>query len=363
MGNLERTSIFFGKMPLEQLKITNENLGTEITDLRSKLADTEMSFTDEDRQSMKTQMEGKAMEMATLNLPLLGMFIKRFSKQHPLVPDEIDDLLQWGFLDMYNSALKYDPKKGASFATYATKGVGRNMSTRLDQLYFGDVLDSGGIWRLQLLRRARRTIQSRVRDEEVSLWEQDTLLYASMLMDAVNLKVKAEDLDWEDFDEYKQLHGTGWPKNHSKFSYLKPGKKALSMARRLRDFEQLRLSIEKISLDKALQYNLFDNTTGEYGSIEIMIDPADEINSEEEQDYGNFQGMIRNWVDNKGNLSDRERAAIVAYYYDNMTLEEVGNKMGLKRERARKILAAGMYKLKKATSIRLEREDYLRDKR
>ena len=86
--------------------------------------------------------------------------------------------------------------------------------------------------------------------------------------------------------------------------------------------------------DLNLESLLPDNS--QKSPIEILID---------REKYSNMSTDIKNLLD-MSNISDKQKNYIKLYYYENMTLEQIGNNYGVTREAVRQSIKSAIKKIK-----------------
>ncbi len=216
------------------------------------------------------------------HLPLVRRVVQRLAARKP--PHiEIDDLVSWGIVGLLDAIGKYDPKKEASFPTYAQFRIR------------GAILDH-----LRSLDWVPRSVR-----QKAALIEKIT----------------------------HQLEGVlGRPPIEDEI--------AQEMGLRLEDYQELLAKVGEMSL-----FSLEDLGFGggeERFDVERVIEEGDE----DPLGALLSQERVEIVSDAIGRLPEREKLVVSLYYHDDLTMKEVGAVLGLTESRVSQLHSQAMLRLK-----------------
>ncbi len=231
----------------------------------------------------KVSGEKKRDELVKNNLKLVSFIVSRLAIG---LPNWIDkrDLISTGVIGLIDAAKNFDPQKGVKFETYA--------STRIR----GSIIDE-----LRALDWIPRTTRERSKEVEKTI----SLLVGRLGRFPTDGEIAVE-LGWE-MDYYNkildQISGTAL-----------------------------------LSLDEIIATSPGGDT----------IKRIDTVKGKSEDPLGNIerQELIENITKVIGNLSEQERLVIALYYYEELTLKEIGMVLKVSESRVSQIHTATILKIR-----------------
>ncbi len=225
-------------------------------------------------------------------LPLVRVIAGRMALNAPPQVDE-DDLIGWGILGLIDSVERFDPEQNVSFETYASLRI---RGAIIDEIRSLD-------WAPRSLRQKARKLSQASAELREATGREPT---ESELAD--KLGMDADEL----FALRTEIHG----------AYV------------------LSLDAAMLSRSQADETTLADITSDSNAS------PADESLAKREME----DCLVKLIAD----LSDIERHVITLYYYDELTLKEIGEALELSESRICQIHRAVIKKLKNQVGVGLK---------
>ena len=217
---------------------------------------------------------------------------------------EIDDLMQEGYLGLYEAVKHYDPEQGASFVHYVA------------------------FWIKQVIRR-----------------------YIDNCGAAIRLPVHVRD-DVKKYDKFV--------KEYRKYYNCEPTERVI---RDYLGFDKEKLECIKKGENMAKIRSLNEPIGGEDEDILLVDSVASDYDLEEDcakrLDQEQLQHDVREAI---GGLSEELQAVIPDRYFDGLTLKETGQRLGVGIERARQLEAKAMRKMRipsRSEKLRGYHEQYL----
>ena len=225
---------------------------------------------------------GDREEVLRRHLPLVRRVVQRLAARKP--PHiEVDDLVSWGIVGLLDAITKYDPKKEASFSTYAQFRI---RGAVLDHLRSLDWVPRSVRQKASLIEKVTRQLEGRLgRPPE----EQEI----------------ANELDLS-LDEFQNL-------------LSRVGEMSL-------------FSLEDLGFGTGEE-----RFSAETGEEEIEADPLRTVLSQERVSL--VAEAIRR-------LPEREQKVIALYYHEELTMKEVGGVLGLTESRVSQLHSQAMLRLK-----------------
>ena len=240
-----------------------------------------------------TLLAGTREEVLRRHLPLVRRVVQRLASRKP--PHiEIDDLVSWGIVGLLDAIGKYDPRKEASFPTYAQFRI---RGAILDHLRSLDWVPRSVRQKAALIEKVSHDLEGRLgrpaTDEEI-----------------------ARELELS-LSQYQDLLG-------------KVGEMTL-------------FSLEDLGFGAA------EERLGNDGEDEEAdADPLRALLSQE---------RVHLVADAIGHLPEREKLVIALYYNEDLTMKEVGGVLGLTESRVSQLHSQAMLRLKRYLTTKLATEE------
>ena len=209
-------------------------------------------------------------------LPLVKHIVGRVNVGSFMILQK-DDLYQFGVVGLLYALRRFDPENGTAFKTYAYRRI------------HGEIIDS--------LRRN-------------GVLSRDQMQKLSKVNGAKEKLLKQFDREPSILEIQKETGMT--QKEISKVLYL----------------AQLSLTV---SLDES-----FSNDQGEVMTRMEIMEDKDQISPEKELDRTGIRNEIKGYIQE---LSERERLILALYYYENLTLADIGTVLNLSEGRVSQILS------------------------
>ena len=226
-------------------------------------------------------------EMVNTSLPGVRFLANRMASRLPAHVD-VEDLIQVGLVGLLQSADRFDPERGIKFQTYANRRVEGAM---LDYLRSLD-------WRPRSVRQRNRKL-----DEAFAAAEQRLGESATQEDIALEIGLSASELEqWmQDSASSGEFHAVSFPEQNPE--------------------------------------------EGSRDLLAELADPADspETTVEKEQ----MRQVLADAVDR---LPAKERLVVSMYYYDQLTMKEIGQVLGVKQGRVSQLHSQGLARLQKRIS-------------
>jgi len=210
-------------------------------------------------------------------LPLVKHIVGRINVASSYIILQKDDLYQYGVVGLLYALGRFDPENGTAFKTYAYRRIHGEI---IDALRRNGVLSRDQMQKLSLINSAKEKLAMQF-DREPNL-----------------LEVQNE---------------TGLTQ--------KEISKVLSMA-------QLSLPI---SLDES-----FSTDDGEVITRMDIMEDKNQITPDQELDEKGIKNELKGYIQE---LSERERLILALYYYENLTLADIGTVLNLSEGRVSQILS------------------------
>ena len=210
-------------------------------------------------------------------LPLVKHIVGRINVASSYIILQKDDLYQYGVVGLLYALGRFDPENGTAFKTYAYRRIHGEI---IDALRRNGVLSRDQMQKLSLINRAKEKLAMQF-DREPNL-----------------LEIQKE---------------TGLTQ--------KEITKVLSMA-------QMSLPV---SLDES-----FSTDEGEVMTRMEIMEDKNQITPDQELDDKGVKNELKGYIQE---LSERERLILALYYYENLTLADIGNVLNLSEGRVSQILS------------------------
>jgi len=210
-------------------------------------------------------------------LPLVKHIVGRINVSSAYIILQKDDLYQYGVVGLLYALGRFDPENGTAFKTYAYRRIHGEI---IDALRRNGVLSRDQMQKLSLINSAKEKLAMQF-DREPNL-----------------LEVQKE---------------TGLTQ--------KEINKVLSMA-------QMSLPV---SLDES-----FSTDEGEVMTRMEIMEDKNQITPDQELDDKGVKNELKGYIQE---LSERERLILALYYYENLTLADIGNVLNLSEGRVSQILS------------------------
>ncbi len=237
-------------------------------------------------------MNTKTADIIKEFLPKIHFIVKSIKHQNlPPVIDE-EDLVQVGVLGLYDALSKYDSSKGVKLSTYAEIRIRGYIIDHLRQLD----------WVPREVRKKLRKIENAIVDVETKLGRQATV------------EEVAKEIGM-DVDEY-----------------IKYSEKAVNKI--------------LVSLDSEIS-DADDESTHLWELVAISEDTPEKYVEEKE-----LKEVLSDIILNK--LDEKERMVITLYYYEDLSMKEIGYVLGLTESRVSQIHTKTMLKIRDLISKYLE---------
>ncbi len=218
-------------------------------------------------------------------LPKIQYIVKNLKQENlpPIVTEE--DLIQTGIMGLIDAIEKYDPSKGVKLSTYAEIRIR------------GHIIDS-----LRKLDWIPRNIRKLARDIETAIIEVEQKL--------------GREATAEEIAQYL---------NMSVEEYMRYAEKVMNSG--------------LVSIDQTVSKEE-DETTKLWQIIAINDDTPDKYIEEEQ-----LKEILTDIISNE--LEERERLIITLYYYEELSMKEIGKVLGLTESRISQIHTKTMLKIRK----------------
>lgn len=222
-------------------------------------------------------------EMVNHSLPGVRFLASRLANRLPAHVD-VEDMIQVGVIGLLQSAHRFDPERGVKFQTFANRRVEGAM---LDYLRSLD-------WRPRSVRQRNRRLKNTVGDMEQRLGktpaEEDVA--AEIGLTSVALQ------EWK-----KDSLAEGDP-------------------------------LSRLFWDSETEENVLK-------AVEAVADPADSPETTLEKNQ--MQGILAEAVDR---LPDNERMVLMLYYYEHLTMQEIGQFLSVKQGRVSQLHSQAIRRLR-----------------
>lgn len=229
------------------------------------------------------------------HLPQIKYIAQRISRRLP--PEvQLDDLISAGVIGLLDAYAKYDQSKGVQFKTYAEIRIR------------GEILDS-----LRGLDWAPRSLRSRSKEIEQAYSEIEQRYHRPARDEEVARWLK---IDIETFHSLlDQLNGLT-----------------------IGHFQQSSADEEKFDED---------NIPLRYVSNSQVDSPFDSVQKEE------MRGILTDII---GQLPEREQLILSLYYYEELTMKEIGHVLGVNESRVSQLHTRTMLRMRARLQARLKKE-------
>jgi len=234
---------------------------------------------------MKTKSPSVRNELVKRYIHFVGYLVGRIINQ-PQTGLTKDDLIQFGVCGLIDAIERFDPKQGAKFETYASIRIQGSIRDQIR--YYGKY--SGGLSRSAMSK-------SKMIDEAVKKLEKKLARHPSSKEVADELNVT--------MDEYTKL------------------------------LSEIGVGIQ-ISLDDMVG-------TGDNLSVVQVIKNESSVIPEEEYLHSENNELLAEAIND---LPEKERLVIIYYYYEELTLKEIGHILNLSEGRISQLHGEAMKKLK-----------------